>query len=96
MDNNWVFANRYGWRKRARDAVAASVLHSPNRVVHVRLNGDAFPRCGLVDRGALIVPEANYWHFSVADRCVDCEIGLAVDAHEQVGAEIVRDYRGVL
>jgi hypothetical protein len=32
----------------------------------------------------------------VADRCVDCEIGLAMDAQEQVGAELQADHRGVL
>jgi hypothetical protein len=92
VDNNWV----YGWRARAARAVRADCGSRPVRLVHVRLNGEGFPRCGLVDRGALVVPERNYWHFPVADRCVDCEIGLAMDAQEQIGAELQADYRGVL
>lgn len=92
MDNDWV----YGWRRRAVQAVRADCARVPSRVVHVRVNGEGFPRCGLVDGGSLIVPERNYWHFAVSDRCVDCEIGLAMDVHEQVGAEVVADYRGVL
>jgi hypothetical protein len=95
MDNKWV-SNRYNWRARAVRALRVEICESPNRIVHVRLNGEDFPRCGVVDRGALVVPERNYWHFSVADRCVDCEIGLAMDAQEQVGAELQADHRGVL